>query len=96
MSPIEKEFKMTDQVESNQELFDVARATLRKKPMFPPFYVKQSRRLSDLLDAGKIALDTDLLVLDHAGGTIVLDKTQMAQHHVAQGEMAGKPWLVTF
>ena len=87
---------MIDQAASNQELFDLTRATLKKKPMFPPFYVKQSRRLADLLDAGKITPEADLLLLDYAGGTIALDKTQMALHHVAQGEMAGEPWLVTF
>jgi len=87
---------MINQVESSQEVFDVTRATLKKKPMFPPFYVKQNRRLADLLDAGKIDSETNLLVLDYAAGTIALDKTQMSLHHVAQGEMAGEPWMVTF
>ena len=87
---------MINQGDVQQELFDTTRAILRKKPIFPPFYVKNSQRLSDLLQMGKIAADTPLLVVANATGAVALDKLQMSNHHIAQGEMAGEPWLVAF
>ncbi len=87
---------MIDQDVEKLELFDLQRASLSKKPIFPPFYIKNMSRLSDMVQAGQVASDMSLLVLTHPAGVIALDKTQMAQHHVAQGEIAGEPWLVTF
>ena len=31
-----------------------------------------------------------------SGKTLVLVSSQMTYHHVAQGEMEGEPWMVTF
>jgi len=35
-------------------------------------------------------------VMDVAGQKLALVTRQMAYHHVAQGELAGEPWMVTF
>ena len=78
--------------------FDSARAVLREKPLFQPFY-PQERELSALaaaMERGKVEPGQNLLVTVREGGTIALDQAQMSYHHVAQGELAGEPWLVAF
>ena len=37
-----------------------------------------------------------VVTFDVGGKTLVLVSSQMAYHHVAQGEMEGEPWMVTF
>ena len=78
--------------------FDVTRAHLSDKDDFKPFYVKQSHLLAlqAALASGKVNADTELLLLDHPQEALALVKGQMAYHHVAQGEIAGEPWLVSF
>jgi hypothetical protein len=37
-----------------------------------------------------------VVTFDVQGNTLVLVSSQMSYHHVAQGEMEGEPWMVTF
>ena len=37
-----------------------------------------------------------LIIFERAGEKRALLARQMAYHHVAQGELAGKPFLITF
>lgn len=37
-----------------------------------------------------------MLAFEAGGRTLALVSSQMSYHHVAQGEMAGEPWMVTF
>ena len=76
--------------------FDISRAWLRDTTMFEPFRVTETRPLRDALADGEIGEDTPLLVVEHDAGKLALLTTQMAYHHVAQGEMAGEPWMVSF
>ena len=76
--------------------FDVNRATLHKNNSFDPFYVQQTTHLEQALANGLVNADTDILLLDHPQQPIALLKTQMHYHHVAQGNIAGEPWMVTF
>ena len=78
------------------ESFDVSRAHLVDEPQFKPFFVKQTRPLSETMAAGRVSSDDMLLVLEREAGVIAFDMIQMAYHHTAQGELAGEPWLVTF
>jgi hypothetical protein len=34
--------------------------------------------------------------MDHPAGRLAFLTDQMAYHHVAQGEMNGEPWMVSF
>ncbi len=52
--------------------------------------LRDARRASDVFD------DTPVLVFEAGGSTLVLVSGQMAYHHVAQGDMNGEPWMVTF
>jgi len=76
--------------------FDVDRAMLSDEPMFDPFYPTGSRSLQEVRDERLVDDETPLLVVEVGGRQLGLLTAQMAYHHVAQGELAGEPWLVTF
>ena len=72
------------------------RAILHDTWGFDPFRVTSFESLSDALEAGKVAGDTPLLVLTRGDTRLALLTTQMSYHHVAQGELVGEPWMVSF
>jgi hypothetical protein len=76
--------------------FDLDRVLLYDMTRFLPFNVSETRTLRDALDDGTIHDDTPLLVLEGRSGALALLVEQMAYHHVAQGELAGEPWMVSF
>jgi hypothetical protein len=76
--------------------FDLDRVLLYDMTRFLPFNVSETRALRDALDDGTIHEDTPLLVLEGRSGALALLVEQMAYHHVAQGELAGEPWMVSF
>ncbi len=76
--------------------FEPGRAILDDAWGFDPFRVTSWESLADALEAGKVADETPLLVLTRGGKRLALLTTQMSYHHVAQGELAGEPWMVAF
>ncbi len=76
--------------------FDPDRAMLGERPMFDAFSVSETRSLADALKDGAVQRETPLMVMQREGATFALITTQMAYHHVAQGNLMGEPWLVTF
>jgi hypothetical protein len=40
--------------------------------------------------------DAPVLVVERDAATMVLLRRQLTYHHVAQGEMAGEPWMISF
>ena len=76
--------------------FDPDRAILREQPSYLPFRVTETQSLADALKDGAVERDTPMLVMQHEGATFALITNQMAYHHVAQGNLLGEPWLVTF
>ncbi len=63
---------------------------------FEPFVVSNTELMQDAMSAGKVQDDTRLLVLDHPAGTLAFLTDQMTYHHVAQGDINGEPWMVSF
>jgi hypothetical protein len=60
---------------------------------FPPFQVPaQGTPLSGL----NLPPELELIVFARAGRTRALVAREMAFHHVAQGKLAGRPYLVSF
>jgi hypothetical protein len=77
--------------------FDIERAFLHDGSRFEPFLVEETHSLAEALEQGRIDDDTSLLVMEHPdAGRLALVTVQMAYHHVAQGEIAGEPWMVDF
>jgi hypothetical protein len=76
--------------------FDISRFALTAVGTFETFYVKETFPLKKVLDEGKVAPDTRLLVIDTAGGNLALITDQMTYHHIAQGQSHNKDWMATF
>ncbi len=73
--------------------FDAKRALLRKPDLFRRFLPGPSEVfLSDT----ELADDEVVLVFERGGQRRGLSARQMSYHHVAQGELAGEPYVVTF
>ncbi len=78
------------------EGFDTDRAIFWSAPNFLPLNDPEWTPLRDALRAGDVSDDSPVLVFEAGGSTLVLVTGQMAYHHVAQGDMNGEPWMVTF
>jgi len=76
--------------------FDAERAIFWAQRNFDPLRDPSFQSLADALDEGHVTRETPVLVFEAGGETLVLVTSQMSYHHVAQGEMAGEPWMVTF
>ena len=76
-----------------REGHDVTRAALRGPDHFARFAVTEPP--TPLAGAG-LDDDEQLLVLERGGLRRALLARQMTYHHVAQGVLAGEPWLVAF
>ena len=79
-----------------KEGFDAERAYLGTAPMFEPLRDPEWMLLRQARRQGLVSDDTPMLVFDHGGETRSLITAQMSYHHVAQGDIAGEPWMVTF
>ena len=78
------------------EDFDPDRAMLSDAPMFDAFYPTEYEPLSRARGDGRVDDDTALLVLKQGGSTLTFLTMQMSYHHIAQGDLAGEPWMVSF
>ena len=73
--------------------FDAERAMLKGPDVFQRFRVPaRGERLAAL----RLKPKTQLLVFQRGGERRALLREQMAYHHLAQGELAGEPFLVSF
>lgn len=75
-------------------MIDRSRSLLvRKGFLFEPFSVAEHGLP---MAAFKFPPDTELIVFSRGNETRALLAREMAYHHVAQGELAGEPFLVSF
>jgi hypothetical protein len=74
-------------------LFDAARAQLKGPDQFKRFRVPDS---GESLAAAGLKHDDWLLVAERGGVRRAFFLNHMAYHHVAQGTLAGEPYLVSF
>jgi len=81
---------------SAQPGFDISRFAPTAVGTFETFYVTDTYPLKKVLDEGKVAADTRLLVFTTAGGRLALITDQMTYHHIAQGQAHNKDWMATF
>ncbi len=76
--------------------FDIDVARIGVGSRFEPFLVSESELLRDAMSSGKVQGDARVLVMDRRAGRLAFLTDQMAYHHVAQGEIDGEPWMVSF
>lgn len=76
--------------------FDLSRAFMAKRTIFEPLYVTETRPLREALAEDVVREETRLLIVERNGERLALVTAQMAYHHVAQGELKGEPWMVSF
>lgn len=76
--------------------FDTGRAIFWESRNFDPLRNPEWVSLADARKDGHVADDTPMLVFQAGGVTLALVTSQMSYHHVAQGDMMGEPWMVTF
>ena len=75
------------------ESFDATRAQLKKPDMFERYRVPD--RGETLREAG-LSNDTDVMLVERGGETRAFLLYQLMYHHLAQGELAGEPYMVSF
>ncbi len=73
--------------------FDTKRANLASPDFFQRFRVAGE---GTPLHAAGLKPRVSLLVFERGGERGALLRDQMTYHHLAQGELAGEPYLVTF
>ena len=76
--------------------FDIRRFSNLGNGWFETFYVERTELLQDVLQQGRVAIDTRVLVLETAAGLLALVTDQMVFHHIAQGRAGDKDWMATF
>src|SRR6266571_2684874 len=76
--------------------FDIRRFSSGANGWFETFHVKETESLRKVLDEGRVATDTRVLVTQTAGGRLALLMDQMAYHHIAEGHAGSKDWMATF
>ena len=76
--------------------FDPSRAYISKMSTFAPFLVEETVSLANTLHARTIKNDTLLLVVEHRNEVLAIPTRQMVYHHIAQGKIAGEPWMISF
>ncbi|NIN72020.1 MAG: hypothetical protein GTO46_08910 [Gemmatimonadetes bacterium] len=79
-----------------QQGFDLDRAFILDSASVEPFYVTETRSLRQALDEGVINEATPLVVMEHEAGRLAFVVDQLAYHHMAQGDIDGEPWMVSF
>ena len=76
--------------------FDTDRAIFWETPNFVPLHDPEWQPLRSVMRSGGLTEETPVLAFEAGGRMLVLVSSQMSYHHVAQGEMEGEPWMVTF
>ncbi|GGE27887.1 hypothetical protein GCM10011571_32570 [Marinithermofilum abyssi] len=76
------------------ETFNVKRVI--KDNHFQPFLVSGSEPLSEVVRRKKMKPKDEILVVERRGQRLAFSLYQMTYHHVAQGELAGQPFILAF
>ena len=76
--------------------FEPGRAIFSDVSPFDPFPVTTMEPLEDALEDGKVGEETAVLLLRRGDTRLALLTEQMSYHHIAQGELEGEPWMVSF
>ena len=76
--------------------FDKRRALLLHRDIFDPYHVTTTSLLRNALSRADLSENAPVMVVERGAATLVLLTQQLLYHHVAQGKLAGAPWMVSF
>lgn len=76
--------------------WDIKRFSNLGNGWFETFHVTKTESLQAVLNDGRVADNTRLLVMETAAGRLAFINDQMSFHHIAQGRAGGKDWMATF
>jgi len=76
--------------------FDPALANIKDHPAFEPFEARKLIPLREAIESGRVDGNEPVLLANIAGIPLALLTRQMTYHHVAQGTIGDKPWMVSF
>ncbi len=76
--------------------FDVSKAKLSNKAEFKPFQVDSFIENKTLIEKGLIKQDEGILVFEYNKKHYGLLTKQMTYHHVANGDIDGEPFMISF
>lgn len=76
------------------EEFDVKRIV--RDNHFQRFDIGSTEPLKELVRRKRIKPDDEVLIVERAGKRMAFSLYQMTYHHVAQGELAGQPFILAF
>jgi hypothetical protein len=79
---------------SESEPFDAQRAMLWGPDQFQRLRV--SKHNSQPVAVARLPKDEDLIVAEQNGDAIAFQVRSMAYHHLAQGELGGEPFILSF
>jgi hypothetical protein len=101
LAPAALDAQRPDRVEPDpdalrKEGFDLDRVILWEHRNFDPLRDPEWMSLRGALNAGNLNETSPVLTFEQGGETWVLGSVAMSYHHVAQGELEGEPWMVTF
>ncbi len=76
--------------------FDIDRFSNVGNGWFETFHVEDTEPLAEVLQDGRVANETRVLVIETAAGPLAFLQAEMAYHHIAEGRAGGKDWMATF
>jgi hypothetical protein len=77
----------------NENPLDHSKAMIKDKWAFIPFQVPTK---GVPLKSRKLPADYELLLIERNGVQRAFSMQEMVYHHIAQGELAGEPFLLSF
>jgi hypothetical protein len=75
--------------------FDLRRLLANDQP-FPPLHTDRTYALADWVGRGDLAATTNVLLLHVNGVPLVFPTLHLVFHHIAEGEIDGSPWMLSF
>ncbi|QKG83695.1 hypothetical protein GXN76_03860 [Kroppenstedtia pulmonis] len=67
-----------------------------KEDHFERYDVSDTRSLQEVVKKGELKGNDSLLVVERGGERLSFSVYDMTYYHVAQGELAGEPYMVAF
>ncbi|MEM7798177.1 MAG: hypothetical protein AAF633_03215 [Chloroflexota bacterium] len=76
--------------------FDAERAVLSEKAIFEPLVINDKNGKTRPLSKSGLPQEAQIIIAERNGQQITFLLRHLSYHHLAQGELAGQPYMVSF